>query len=131
MNTTTVIKTADAVLNEQIRVILAAQKAGDSKALSNALRVGGIASVVVEKSAMIAANPEKFERAAAESDIAKVLPNVAKIADERARAEGFLRFKSAYRAASQVRKVEGLLEKMSAAPAPRGRKSMHGVKSVE
>lgn len=112
MNTTQVIKAAAGTLDEQMKVILAAQKTGDVKALSNALRVGGMASVIVEKSDMIAKNPEKFEQAAKDSDI-KIIPSLMNMDDERAKAEGFLRFKSAHRAASQVRKVETLLAKLS------------------
>ncbi len=127
MNTSNVIKTAGLTLDEQIKVIQAAQKAGDSKALSNALRVGGIASMVVEKSSTIAANPEKYEKAEEESNIAKVLPKLQALTDERAKAQGFTRFKSQYRAASQVRKVESLLEKMTSPAKSRGRKSVKTV----
>lgn len=130
MNTQDVVTTAGAVLDEQLKAIAAATKSGDAKALSNALRVGGIASEIVEKGAMIADNPEKYEQAAKDSDV-KLIPAILQTTDERAKAERFLRFKSAFRAASQVRKVNSLMVKMSSAPAPRGRKSAHSVKSVE
>lgn len=122
MNTANVVKTAGLTLDEQIKIIQAATKTGDSKALSNAIRRGGIASVIVEKGEMIASDPEKYEKAAQDSDVSKIMPSLAKLTDERAKAEGFLRFKAAFRAAAQVRRVEALLTKMSEEPTKKSRK---------
>lgn len=123
MDTIKATTTAGATLEAQIKAIQAATVSGDIKALSNALRVGGIASMIVEKSAAIAENPEKYEKAAEEK--AAGWETAVTASDIRAKAEGFLRFKSANRALSAVNKVEALLTKMTAAPARKGRKARY------
>ena len=132
-----VIATATPALNASIAAILKAEKEG-TPVPKDALRVGGLAALIVEKSQAIIKDPAKFDaadetKAQGQKDMAHANPaTVAALvksgmtkdyADTVARAEGVIRYKQARRSLSQRTKVETMLTAMSTAPARRGRKA--------
>jgi hypothetical protein len=120
MNTNEIVQKAQPTLTAAQAIIMDAVKNG-KPIPAGALRVGGIAAMIVKNGTAILDNPEKFNTAQSDRSAAAVV--VENPADMLALANGVLRFKSAERALSQVRKVETMLTAMTAAPKPRGRKS--------
>ncbi len=121
MNTIEIVEKASPALTDAVARILAAEKSGNRKELSDALRVGGIASMIVEKGTAIANNPERFDKAQeVKTESIVSLGNASERKDLLAMAEGVLRLKSAERSLSAVNKVDALFVRLTT---PKVRKS--------
>lgn len=114
MKTVEMVRHASQVQDSAIQGIMDAIKAGDSKALSESLKIGSKAAFVVVKGTNIAKNADKYETAAQDAEeVTSQLPSLLKSKDAYAKAQAITRLNSARRKSSALRKVEEVLAKIS------------------